>query len=245
MEKKVSSVGALRPSYELEDIRLERRGYLSLFSYHVDGFAHRFEVLDRGQDAVIVLPVDWQRRVLYLIRQPRPNKALASAVGRSALDTARTDRYVRFCASDADVHTLDSPAGMIDGKETPVDAAIRETLEETGFVISAESLAQVSRHFTSTGCSTERHVCCLASVTKDTERRQPEGDGDEHIVTIEVPFDEAFAMLDEMRVEQSTLAVLLREVKLREQARAIAELESRLRDQALTIRHLTDMDDGF
>src|SRR5687768_11653554 len=73
--KIVSRVGSLAEAYVISDMRLERRGYLRIVSFAVEGSRHRSECLHRGS-AVIVMPVDWERGIVYLITQPRPNKAL-------------------------------------------------------------------------------------------------------------------------------------------------------------------------
>ncbi|HTK04452.1 MAG TPA: NUDIX hydrolase [Candidatus Eisenbacteria bacterium] len=219
--KIVSRVGSLAASYVISDLRLERRGYLRLFSCAVEGAKHRNECVHRGS-AVIVMPVDWTRGIVYLIVQPRPNKALVRhAEAAAALAVAATEGR---CADRIEVpaekiHVIDCPAGMIDGGETEVHAAIREVREETGFAIDASRLEQISDHFTSVGGSTERHVCFIADVSGLDPEPKAEGDGDERIVTLAFTFAEAADLFKQGLVDTGSLALMLRELKIREYER--------------------------
>lgn len=83
----------------------------------------------------------------------------------------------------------DLPKGGIDPGETPVQAAVRETVEETGLAFAAESLLDLGR-FTYTGkkdlhlfaALSERidplALCCESTfVERGSSRRLPEMDG--------------------------------------------------------------------
>src|SRR5690349_6390617 len=124
MSKKVSNVGALSTVYALKDTRAERIANLTSVSSRTDGYEDHFELLDRGKDAVFVLPVDWTRRVLYLVQQPRPIKAMSCAAGRKVLAAvaANPELSLSINVPGASIHTIDAPAGMIDGEESEADA---------------------------------------------------------------------------------------------------------------------------
>lgn len=223
--KIVSRVGALSASYVISDLRLERRGYLRIFSCAVEGAKWRNECLHRGS-AVIVMPVDWQRGIVYLIVQPRPNKALVRhAEAAAALAVAATEgRSSGPIEVPAEmIHVIDCPAGMIDGGETEAHAAIREVKEETGFAIDESRLEQVSDHFTSVGGSTERHVCYIADVTGLDPEPKAEGDGDERIVTLAFTFAEAADLFKQGLVDTGSLAIMLRELRIREYERFLSK----------------------
>jgi len=219
--KLVSRVGSLAEAYLIGDMRLDRAGYLRIVSFTVEGSRFRNECMDRGS-AVIVMPVDWDLGIVYLIVQPRPNKALvrdpqAAAALALTVTEGRCPGEISVPASA--MHVIDCPAGMIDRGETPAAAAVREVLEETGFAIDEARLLPVSDHFTSVGGSSERHVCFIADVTGLKPAARADGDGDERIETRAFAFAEASDMLKDGRCDTGSLALMLRELKIREYER--------------------------
>ena len=70
----IRRIGEQPASYGYGDCRLERRGFLSVFSFAIEGDGRR-DLMDRG-DAVVILPVDLKRRDVYMVEQPRHVKAL-------------------------------------------------------------------------------------------------------------------------------------------------------------------------
>jgi ADP-ribose pyrophosphatase len=183
--------------------------------------------MHRGS-AVIVMPVDWQRGIVYLIVQPRPNKALvrhpeaAAALALTQTEGRCPDEIIVPASA---MHVVDCPAGMIDGGESEEAAAIREVKEETGFVIDESRLSRVSDHFTSVGGSSERHVCFIADVGGLVPEPKAEGDGDERIETRAFAFAEASVMLKDGRADTGSLALMLRELKIREYERFMSSHE--------------------
>lgn len=225
--KLVSRVGDLQAAYAIGDMRLDRAGYLRIVSFAVEGSRHRNECMHRGS-AVVVMPVDWEHGIVYLIVQPRPNKALvrdpqAAAALAVTVTEGRCPGEIVVPASA--MHVIDCPAGMIDPGEGEAAAAMRETREETGFVVDEARLTLVSDHFTSVGGTSERHVCFIADVTGLTPEPRPEGDGDERIETRAFAFAEASDMLKDGRADTGSLALMLRELKIREYERFLARDE--------------------
>lgn len=225
--KIVSRVGALADAYVISDMRLDRRGYLRIVTFKVAGAKHRNECMHRGS-AVIVMPVDWARGIVYLIVQPRPNKALVrhpEAAAALALTQTEGRCLDEIVVPASAMHVIDCPAGMIDGDEPEWAAAIRELKEETGFVIDESRLSVVSDHFTSVGGSSERHVCFIADVSGLTPEPKAEGDGDERIETRAFAFAEASDLLKSGRADTGSLALMLRELKIREYERFLSTRE--------------------
>lgn len=229
MSKIVSKVEGLQDRYVIRDIRRERKGYLSLYSFGVDGTPWRWEFMDRGA-AVVVLPVDFRREEVYLIEQPRHNKAFVcdatlSAAREHARDTGKADGA--FIVEGKAIHVIDVPAGMIEEGESIERTALRELEEETGMVVDEKHLRLVTSYFTSIGGSTERHFAFIADVS-DVEHRDAVGDGSERIHTQVMSWKEAFALVREGRIESASAAVMLRELML-------IDLESRLHRSHLPV----------
>lgn len=225
--KIVSRVGTLADAYVISDMRLDRRGYLRIVTFKVAGAKHRNECMHRGS-AVIVMPVDWARGIVYLIVQPRPNKALVrhpEAAAALALTQTEGRCLDEIVVPASAMHVIDCPAGMIDGGESEESAAVREVKEETGFVIDESRLTRVSDHFTSVGGSSERHVCFIADVGGLTPEPKAEGDGDERIETRAFAFAEASDLLKSGRADTGSLALMLRELKIREYERFLSTRE--------------------
>jgi ADP-ribose pyrophosphatase len=197
------------------DVRREHAGYLSIYSFGVDGSPFRWSFMDRG-NAVVILPVDFGREEVYLIEQPRPNRAFACSRGpAAALAKARKRGEAKgeLVVAGEDVHVLDVPAGMIEEGESPETAVIRELAEETGLVVASEDIRHVTTYFTSIGGSTERHHAYIAKVDGAT-RCQAAGDGSERIRTHVMSWKEAFDLVREGRIENASAAVLLRELMI-------------------------------
>jgi ADP-ribose pyrophosphatase len=184
-----------------------------VYSYDVDG--KRMDLMDRGH-GVVVLPVDWKRREVYMVEQPRPVKAfVAHGDAVALLERARHrkgDGHADVPASALAV--LEMPAGMIDPGETPAQAASRELAEETGIVVAPESLRKIAEYFPSVGGTTERMTAFFAELPDPVVITATDGDGHERIDLWRMSFDEAWELMRNGRIETASSMVLLRELKL-------------------------------
>jgi nudix-type nucleoside diphosphatase (YffH/AdpP family) len=159
-------------------------------------------IFERG-DSVAVLLFHRDRQAVVLVEQFKA----PALVARWRDDPTTNDGWL--------VETL---AGMIDADETPEAAAIRETLEETGYRIATPEL--IGRFFASPGGTSERVFLYFAEVG-DTDRVGPGGGiGDEDVKVLEVGLHQVFEQLGRGLIEDPKLAI------------AAYWLEKRLRAQA-------------
>ena len=143
------------------------------------------ETYDRGHGAAILL-YDAGRRTVVLTRQ---------------------FRFPVF-ANGEPGDLIEACAGLLDGDD-PATAIRRETEEETGFRIGAPQ--QVMDVYTSPGSVTERLVLFLAPYTPGD--RVGTGGGDagegEDIEVLELPFDQALAMIGTGEIRDAKTIILL------------------------------------
>jgi len=126
-------------------------------------------------------------------------------------------RQFRFPAYDPhspddDGWLIELVAGMVDPGETPEQCIIRETQEETGFVIEAPRL--IGRFFLSPAASRERAYLYYAEVSPE-RRKPPAGGGvpghygtsDEDIETVSMSVAEFLGRVERMQIaDAKTLA---------------------------------------
>ena len=146
-------------------------------------------VFERG-DSVAVLLFNRDRRAVVLVEQFKAPALLA----RRRDDPATTDGWL--------VETL---AGMIDDGETPETAAIRETLEETGYQI--RTAEPIGRFFVSPGGTSERVFLYFAEVTDADRADEGGGIDDEDIRVLHVGLAELFERLARGLIEDVKLAI--------------------------------------
>lgn len=212
----IRRIGKEPKTFTYSDCRLERRGFLSVFSFAISGRAGRFDLMDRGH-AVVVLPVDLRKRELYMIEQPQHAKAFVPpAPGAETLARAKTEGASpdSFTLDAKDVTLFELPAGMIDPGETPALAASRELREETGIVVAPEALRKVAEYHPSVGGSTERMTAFIAELPDPVAMGGADGDGNEQIAVWRMTFGEAWRQMETRRIETASSMILLRELKI-------------------------------
>lgn len=209
----VRRIGDRPDSYRIDDCRLDRGGFLSVYSFALDG--KRMDLMDRGH-GVVVLPVDWTRREVYMVEQPRPVKAFVTHREASAMlvRARRREGDEGIGISAKDLAVLEMPAGMIDPGETPAQAASRELAEETGIIVAPGSLHKIAEYFPSVGGTTERMTAFFAELPNPVVITDTNGDGHERIDLWKMTFDEAWEMMRNGRIETASSMVLLRELRI-------------------------------
>lgn len=130
------------------------------------------------RDAVVILPITDDNKVLLVV-QPR--------------------------VFTKDGVSVELPAGYIDGKEKPEDAARRELLEETGY--EAKELLYLGYHYQDQGCSRAIVHSFVAFNVKKIKEQQL--DHDEYVKYYLETVEEAFKMIDENIINDSNSVVTL------------------------------------
>lgn len=152
---------------------------------------HIREVYDRGNGAAILLYNSSQKTVI-LTRQFRLP---------SYLNGNKTGMMIEVCA------------GLLD-KDHPEQCIIRETEEETGYRVS--KVQKVFETFMSPGAVTE--ILYLFVGEYDETMKVHEGGGldaeQEHIEVMELPFDEAYAMIATGEIKDAKTVMLLQYAKI-------------------------------
>lgn len=152
---------------------------------------HIREVYDRGNGAAILLYNSSQKTVI-LTRQFRLP---------SYLNGNKTGMMIEVCA------------GLLD-KDHPEQCIIRETEEETGYRVA--KVKKVFETFMSPGAVTE--ILYLFVGEYDETMKVHEGGGldaeQEHIEVLELPFDEAYAMIATGEIKDAKTVMLLQYAKI-------------------------------
>lgn len=190
------------------------RGYMRIDVYrlrHRD-FDHGWsielsrEVLERG-NAVGVLPYDPERDVVVLIEQFR--------IGA-------------YTAPEMSPWQIECIAGMIEPYQLAEDAAHRETREESG--LRVRKLETIYHYLTSPGCTSESiQLFCGKVNSNGAEGVHGLKDEGEYIRVFTETADDAFALLDQGRIENGMTIIALQWLKIN---------RDRLREKWL------DLDDG-
>lgn len=133
------------------------------------------------------------------------------AVGVLVLTPQRRVVLIRQYRRPAGTLVWEIPAGKIDEGETPVQAACRELMEETG--MTARDYEEIAVFHPSPGICTEKVHVFLAHVLEEGARHDPE----EEIVECRTfPIEEARAMIGrgEITDGKTILALLLEQTKV-------------------------------
>lgn len=146
-------------------------------------------VFERG-DAVAVLLFNPDTRTVILVEQFK----VPSLLARRRDEPATADGWI-----------TETIAGMIDAGETPEQAAIRETREETGYLLSEPRL--ISRFFSSPGGTSERIFLYFAEVRGSDRLGEGGGLPGEDVTVLEIPAVDLLARLKEGALEDPKLII--------------------------------------
>jgi nudix-type nucleoside diphosphatase (YffH/AdpP family) len=151
--------------------------------------AERRLIFERG-DCVAVMLYSLDTNAVVIVNQ----FTVPSLVGRRRDDPATDDGWMTEVVS-----------GMLDEGETPEQAAIRETLEETGYKIRDPVL--ISRFFPSPRGTSERVFLYFAEVREADRIGRGGGLEGEDIKVVHLSTNELFAMLNNRQIEDPKLAI--------------------------------------
>ena len=226
MPRLINQTGQPPDKFDYDCCRLERDGYLSIYSFGLRGRDKRYDLMYR-RDTIVVMPVNFAERKVYMIEQPRYLRAFVeNDAGRAALGGLRrsppspsaTEGHsgeVDFEIRTDDLMTLEFPAGVIDEGETAIETAMRELREETGLIVPVDAFEKVAGYYPSVGGSTEYVTAFIARVDDRTALERPVGDGHELIKTWLMSWDEAFGFMDAGKIQTVSCLLLMKELKLR------------------------------
>lgn len=113
---------------------------------------------------------------------------------------------------------IEACAGLLDNDD-PETAIIRETEEETGYRIRA--VQKVMEAYMSPGSVTEKLFFYLAEYTADTERQAGGGIDEEDIEILELPLQQALAMMATGEIMDGKTIMLLQYLRLNQLTKAL------------------------
>jgi 8-oxo-dGTP pyrophosphatase MutT (NUDIX family) len=131
------------------------------------------------------------------------------AVGIVAIDAEDRVLLVGQYRYTLDLYSWEIPEGGGGKDESPIDAARRELLEETGY--TARHWQEILRAHLSNSVSDEEAVCFLAT---DLESGAPRPEGTEELQVRWVPLAEALAMVDRGEITDALAVMGLQRIAL-------------------------------
>jgi nudix-type nucleoside diphosphatase (YffH/AdpP family) len=146
-------------------------------------------VFERG-DSVAVILLNLDAKSVVLVNQFK----VPSLIARRRDDPNIADGWI-----------TETTAGMIDAKETPEQAIIRETEEETGYRIRNPKL--ITKFFSSPGGTSERIFLYFAEVRESDRIGEGGGLDGEDITVLQVPLDDLLQSLAQGSIDDPKLAI--------------------------------------
>lgn len=147
------------------------------------------EVYDRGNGSAILL-YNRQKKTVIVTQQFRLP---------TYLNGNESGMMIEVCA------------GLLD-EDNPEECIRRETEEETGYKV--RDVTKVMQVYTSPGSVTEILHLFTAEYSSDMKVSEGGGIEQENIEVIEIPFDDAYAMISEGKINDAKTILLLQYAKL-------------------------------
>lgn len=124
------------------------------------------------------------------------------------IDSDNNVYLVRQFRSAFNKELLEVPAGKLEKGEDPFKAAVRELKEESGF--TAKQIIPLGEYLPTVGYSTEKLSLYLA---RELTAGDTDFDSDEFISLVKIPFDEAYQMCMDGRIQDGKTVVALLKAK--------------------------------
>lgn len=151
------------------------------------------EIFERHTDAVAILPFDPVTEEVVLIEQFRPG-ALKDKVSPWLIEVV---------------------AGMIDKKETEIEAAMRELKEESGLSVTKDDLHYINDVYPSPGGCSERVTLYVGKIKADHILQLAGVDAEsEDIRVFKVPAKKAFEFCAKGRINNAAALITLQYLQL-------------------------------
>lgn len=141
------------------------------------------------------------------IKRQDASAVLLFNTGTNKIILTRQFRYP--VADQTHEYLLELLAGKVDEGEEPLEAAIREAEEETGYTIKPENIRFLLSCFASPGYSSERFHLYYATVTPADQQSEGGGLASEHerIELVEFDLNEFKAMIKDGRIQDAKTIV--------------------------------------
>mgnify|MGYP003296303425 CR=1 FL=1 len=154
-----------------------------------DGTSRKVEqITKRGTagDAVVIIPITIDGNIIMIV-QSRPNTK--------------------------DTVSIELPAGMVDDGEDYENAAIREMLEETGYI--ADNVYELEWHYQDQGCG--KAIIRTYVATGCKKIRKQDLDSEEKIEPIEMTYEEILELIknNELNDANSKIAFMTHSLKMK------------------------------
>lgn len=193
MDNKKTMFNAIKKFSVLEKklISSYQDGYIGKNVYNVtlvDGSKRKVEQITKNGmsgDAVVVVPITLKGNIVMVV-QSRPN----------------TKEMV----------SIELPAGMVDAGEDYQTAALREMLEETGYV--AEDVYELEWHYQDHGCSEAVVKTYVANGCRKVQEKKLSGG--EKLEYIEMSFDEIVEMVKTQKINDANTKIAVMEYILKQ-----------------------------
>lgn len=166
-------------------------GYIGKNVYNVileDGTSRKVEqITKRGTvgDAVVIIPITIDGNIVMIV-QSRPNTK--------------------------DTVSIELPAGMVDDGEDYENAAIREMLEETGYV--ADNVYELEWHYQDQGCSEAIIKTFVADGCRKVQEKQLSGG--EALEYVEMSYEDILNMIKTNEINDANTKIAIMEYTLKQ-----------------------------
>jgi nudix-type nucleoside diphosphatase (YffH/AdpP family) len=142
---------------------------------------------------------DEKNKEFTRLRIKREKASAVLIINTDSKNVILTKQFRYPIASETSHQILEIPAGKVDEGDAPLETAIREVEEETGYRVKSEQIKHLVSCFVSPGYSSERFFIYYAEVTNADKVGKGGGleSENEHIEIVEVGIEEFKNLMNE------------------------------------------------